>query len=239
MTRRLLDIILDIVYPPRCPVCNELVSQGEVSVCKRCESLLTYVEEPYCFKCGKSIEDEMEEYCNDCKDGRHFFDEGRSVLLYDEYMSKSMYRFKYNGKQEYARFYGKIIYERLAGKIKTWNPDVIIPVPIHKSRLNKRGFNQADLIAKELSKYAKIPVDNHILKRKIPTKVMKNLDAKERENNLKKAFIVTENVVKLNSVVIIDDIYTTGSTVDAISRVLRNAGVSKIYFITVCIGRGY
>jgi len=239
MTRKLSDIILDIVFPPRCPICNELISQGKIGTCDSCEGLLSFVEEPYCLKCGKPIEDEKEEYCGDCKKRRHFFDEGRAVLIYDEHMSKSIYRFKYNGKQEYARFYGKIIYERLVRKIKQWNPDVIIPVPIHKSRMKKRGFNQAFLIAKELSKYSNIPVDNHILIRKIPTKVMKNLDAKERENNLKKAFIVVKNSVKLNSVVIIDDIYTTGSTVDAISRVLREAGVSKIYFITVCIGRGY
>lgn len=231
--------VVDLIYPPRCPVCNEIVAISDGGVCPGCKGKFHYVEEPYCLKCGKPIIDDEEEYCDDCKNKRHYYEEGRACFIYDEYMKESIYRFKYNKKQEYATYYGKEIYKRLYRIIKTWGADALIPVPIHKERMKKRGYNQAELIANQLSKLTKIPVKNHILERKNSTKALKNLGAIERENNLKKAFIVKENVVKLRTVIIVDDIYTTGSTVDAISSCLHDAGVEKVYFITLCIGRGY
>ena len=169
----------------------------------------------------------------------HSYDEGRAALVYDEYVSRSIYRFKYNAKQEYAGYYANIIYNRLGDKIRSWDAKALIPVPIHKNRMKKRGYNQAYLIAKELSKLTGIPVENNLVKRKNETKVQKELGARERENNLKKAFIVNKNVVELKSVVIIDDIYTTGSTVDSIASLLKEKGVRKVYFISLSIGRGY
>lgn len=231
--------LLDLLYPPRCPVCNEIVSLKDSGICPLCKDKFQYVQEPYCLKCGKPIEDEGEEYCKDCKDKPHYYIEGRACFVYNEYMKESIYRFKYNNKQEYATYYSKAIYDRLGRKMQFWNADALIPVPIHKDRLKKRGYNQAELIAKGLSRLTNIPIKNHILTRKNSTKALKNLDAKERENNLKKAFIVKENVVELRTVIIVDDIYTTGSTVDAISSVLLEAGVENVYFITLCIGRGY
>ena len=219
-------------------MCDEIIPGFGKGICKECKGKLTYVQEPYCMKCGKPIENEEKELCSDCERKNHNYDEGRSVFIYDEYMSRSIYRFKYNSKKEYALFYGEEISKSLGMKIKSWNPDALIPVPIHKSKLKKRGFNQAYLIAKEISKNLNIPINDKILIRKNQTKVQKNLGAKERENNLKKAFNVKKNSVKLNTVVIIDDIYTTGSTIDAISTVLKESGVKKVYFITLSIGRG-
>lgn len=237
MIRKILEGLIDCVYPPRCPICNKIIPLGGSNICTVCSKKVTYVEEPYCLKCGKPVDDERE-LCCDCSQKEHNYDEGRSTFIYDEYMSRSVYRFKYNSKKEYAKFYGEEIFKRLNKKIISWNAEAIIPVPIHKMRMKQRGFNQANLLAKELSKYTKIPVKNNIVYRKNQTKVQKNLSAKERENNIKKAFIVKKNSVELNSVIIIDDIYTTGSTVDAISACLKAAGVKKVYVVTLCIGRG-
>jgi len=235
---RFLNRCLDIVYPPRCPACNEISLGSQLGFCQECFGKIHFVNEPWCLKCGKPIEEEEMEYCSDCMERPHFFDQGRSPLVYDDYVRKSIYRFKYNSKKEYARYYAKIINDTLHRKIKSWKAQALIPVPLHKSKLNKRGFNQSYLIAKELSKYVNIPVMDNILVRQNQTKVQKNLGAKERENNLKKAFIVRKNSVKLNTVIIIDDIYTTGSTIDAISKVLKESGVGKVYFVTLSIGRG-
>lgn len=115
--------------------------------------------------------------------------------------------------------------------------DAIIPVPMYKKKENKRGYNQAYLLAKELSYHTKIPVKNNIIKREKSTKVMRSLGARERENNLKKAFKIDTCDVKLNNVIIIDDIYTTGSTMDAVAKCLRDSGVEKVY--GVCLSTGY
>ena len=239
MIKSIIDRIVDLAFPPRCAICNELLSIGERGSCYECRDKLTFVVEPYCMKCGKPLDNEELEYCSDCSTKEHSFDEGRAALVYDEYISRSIYRFKYNSKQEYAAYYAQIIYDRLRDKIKSWNPEALIPVPIHKNRMKKRGYNQAYLIAKELSKLTGIPVENNLVKRKNETKVQKELGARERENNLKKAFIVNKNVVELKSVVIIDDIYTTGSTVDSIASLLKEKGVRRVYFISLSIGRGY
>ena len=231
------EIVLDCIYPRICPVCNQIVSVWHADICPECERKLTYVGDSYCMRCGKPV-DEDEEYCSDCQRSEHAYDEGRAALLYDEYMSMSIYRFKYNGKREFASFYARVMTKQLGRKIKSWEPDVIVPVPVHKSKLKKRGYNQAYLIAKELSKNLGIPVNDRLVRRNTATAVQKNLSAKERQNNLKKAFKVTQNVVSLNTVLIVDDIYTTGATVDAMARCLRGAGVKKIYFVSLCIGRG-
>ncbi len=114
----------------------------------------------------------------------------------------------------------------------------MIPVPIHRIRRAKRGYNQAQEYATELSKYCGIPVMSDIIKRKKSTVPLKKLGEAERKNNLKKAFIIAPNVVKLKSIIIVDDIYTTGATIDAMARLLKEAGVDSIMFVTVAIGSG-
>lgn len=187
-------------------------------------------------KCGKPLSDDKKEFCTDCSRNQRNYVQGRSIFIYDDIMRKSIYSFKYNGRQEYAIFYAQQIYERLSDKIKLWNAEALIPIPIHKSKLRKRGYNQAYLIAKELSNLTGIPVKNDILIRQKNTTVQKNLNANERSSNLKNAFKIAQNKVKLSSAILIDDIYTTGSTIQACADALESSGVDKIYFISVCIG---
>ena len=117
-------------------------------------------------------------------------------------------------------------------------PDALVPVPIHFSRKRKRGYNQAELIARELSKHSGIPMNTQLIRRQGRTRPLKGLSYVERQNNLKRAFKIYKNDVKLNTIVIIDDIYTTGSTIDTITRVLHEAGIAKIYYMALTIGRG-
>ncbi|MCR5672197.1 MAG: ComF family protein [Lachnospiraceae bacterium] len=232
------ELLADMLFPRVCPICGDLVPFLKGDICPWCIPKLTYADEPYCMMCGKPV-DEDEEFCRDCMKGHHAYDEGRSALIYDEYMSQSIYRFKYNGKREFASFYGRVMYERLEKKIRQWNVDAIVHVPVHKNKLKKRGYDQAYLLARQLSKRTKIPHLKGLIIRRTATKVQKDLSAAQRQNNLKKAFKVTQNVVKLNSILVVDDIYTTGATVDSIARCLKGAGVEKVYFATLCIGRGY
>ena len=234
--KRIKDGILDLIFPPICPVCNKIAISGRI--CPGCERKFSPVRGPLCEKCGKVVE-EGERLCPDCSIGAHLYDEGCAAYEYDEYMSTSMYRFKYNGKREFSIWYASAMAARLSSKIRSWKPQVIIPVPVHKSRLKKRGYNQAALIARQLSQHLSIPVRDDLASRVTDTKVQKELGAASRQNNLKKAFNVTPNVVKYESVLIVDDIYTTGATIDALAGALKAAGVKKVYFATLCIGRGY
>ncbi|MBO4902124.1 MAG: ComF family protein [Lachnospiraceae bacterium] len=203
----------------------------------RCRPAVHQIGAPYCMKCGKELRDDAQIYCADCQVHAHDFDSGRSLLLYNEPMRKSIYRFKYDGRKEYAAYYGQILAQTFAQWIASVNPDVLIPIPLHKDRLKKRGYNQAELIANALSAYVSVPVNNRLLIRGIRTEKQKELNVSERENNLKKAFKSTENDVKLYSALLIDDIYTTGATADAAAACLKEAGIRRVHILTLCIGR--
>lgn len=237
MIRRIIDFLLDILFPRECPVCGDIaVSKGDY-VCAACKGEFVPIRSPYCLKCGKQITDTGAQLCTGCLGKSHDFDEGRAAFLYNDAMRKSIYRFKYNNKQEYARYYGLIISQILGDKIKSYRADALIPVPMYKTKERKRGYNQATLIAKELSKHVDVPVREDIVARRKSTKIMRSLGAKEREKNIKKAFKLRKDSVKLNNVVIVDDIYTTGATADAVAACLKAGGVKHVYVIALATGQ--
>ncbi len=229
--------LLDLLYPGRCVVCDEITDAPGKFVCGKCSGRIIYIKEPYCMKCGKQLKKEEREYCSDCAHARHKYIQGTALYDYGS-MADSIFRFKYAGRVEYARFYGRELYQKKARWLSLINPDALVPVPAHPVRKRKRGYNQAELIARELSRCSGIPVKAKLIRRAGRTKPLKNLSSPERQNNLKRAFKMWKNDVKLNTIVIIDDIYTTGSTVDAMASVLKEAGIRKIYFMALTIGRG-
>ena len=129
--------------------------------------------------------------------------------------------------------------ERHCGKeLKQWDIDLIIPVPLHASRKRRRGFNQAEIIAEELSHLTGIPVRNDLLFRIRRTRPQKRLGENERRQNLQGAFAVKKTQSLPSNILLIDDIYTTGSTVERCAKMLRLAGAENVYFLTVSIGQG-
>ena len=237
MKRSFLGTLTDLLYPRRCPVCDRAVKPFGSLVCETCKSEPVYIKEPCCMKCGKELENEESEYCSDCMRCRHLFDRGRAVFAYKS-MSDSIYRFKYKGRREYASYYAECMAVKLGEWIMRCRPDALVPVPIHASKRHVRGYNQAEVLAKELGNILHIPVETGLIKRVRKTSPMKDLSVSERQNNLKRAFKICRNDVKLSTIIIIDDIYTTGSTVDAMSYELRRVGFEHIYFVALAIGKG-
>ena len=229
--------LLDYLFPRRCAVCDGITDSPGEPVCQGCRGKIGYIKEPCCMKCGKQLKKEEKEYCGDCNQREHFYQQGTALYDYGS-MADSIFRFKYGGRMEYALFYGKELYERKGSWLHAIRPDALVPVPIHPARKRKRGYNQAELIARELSRHTGIPVNTSLVHRDKNTMPLKNLSYAERQNNLKRAFKMGQNDVKLSTIVIIDDIYTTGSTVDSMAQALREAGIPQIYFMALAIGRG-
>ena len=229
-------VFLDLLFPRRCPACDRVLVIGEM-VCPQCTDRLTIIQSPFCRKCGKALTDSREEYCIDCESRKHLFREGRALYEYP-CIKESIYRFKYRGRKEYAEFYGRELAHHLGKVILSWQPDALVPVPLHRSRKRLRGYNQAQALAENLGKRLGIPVNSRLIVRTKKTIPQKLLSFEKRQNNLKKAFKIDENVVKLNTIIIIDDIYTTGSTVDAMTATLQEAGIKNVYFVALAIGRG-
>ena len=234
----LKEDILSIIFPPRCPVCDEVIYAGN-NICPDCRKKITPVCEPVCKKCGKPLENQRKEYCPDCRRKTHFFTQGRAVFTYGGGIRRSMYRFKYGNKREYAVFYAKEA-EKICGKwIRKKGAEVIVPVPMYFWKERGRGYNQAAVFAKQLGKACGLPVKPHMVKRIRNTTPQKELSDAERKQNLKKAFQFVPNIVEYKKVLLVDDIYTTGYTMDAVSEVLLAAGVQEVYFLCISIGEGY
>ena len=229
-------IIKELLYPRRCPVCDRPAPFGRLA-CEKCVGLLQKIKGATCMKCGRKLSESEDEYCYSCSREKHYYDRGFALYEYS-CINQSIYRFKYSGRQEYADFYGKEMALGLGRVILNIKPDIIIPVPLHSSKYKLRGYNQADLIGRKLAYYLDIPYSDSIIKRSRKTIPMKELDASQRQINLKNAFIVCDNDVKLNKVLIIDDIYTTGSTVDSMAVELKRKGVESVYFAALSIGAG-
>lgn len=218
-------------------MCEKIII-GEELICKECNKGLERVISPVCLKCGKPVESQEQEYCKDCDKISKTYEKGFPVFLYNDKMKKSITRFKYNNKREYAKFYGCEIVRTYGKQIKDLQIEVIIPVPVHKSRLRKRGFNQAELIGKEVAKGLGIECRTDLVFRTKKTVAQKELNDKQRIKNLKKAFNIGENEVQFKKVLLIDDIYTSGATIEAITWILMTNGVEKVYYTSVCIGKG-
>ncbi|WP_058485998.1 ComF family protein [Defluviitalea phaphyphila] len=236
----LIDIILNIIYPPKCIFCNTIIPiQKEKGICDDCKKSLPFIKEKVCQKCGKPIDNiEERNTCFDCIKYPPIYDKGWALLVYEGIVRDMIYRFKYGGHKEYAVYLGVL----MANKIKNENIkekfDLIIPIPMHLKKKRIRGYNQSEELAKIISKQLKIPIDITILTRIKETKPQSGLSITQRKNNLKKAFKIKQNTdLKGKKILLIDDIYTTGSTINTCANILKKKGVKKVCFLSLSIGR--
>lgn len=223
--------VLKILYPDRCPLCDKARPIGETGFCPECMKNLQIIKEPVCVLCGRPVFAPGVR-CEDCKNKTVAYDGGRALYAYSD-IFESLYKFKYMGRRVYAKTYAREIVKHLGGWLDRISPDALIPVPIHKKRLIRRGYNQSTELALEISKLTGIPVKATLAARIKNTTPQKLKGKEERALNVKKAFIVKENVVNLRRVVIVDDIFTTGSTIDSLALTLKKGGVSEVFFLSV------
>ncbi len=227
---------LGMLYPQTCYFCGEI---SRDSICEECADKVEYIQEPRCKKCGKPIRYAENEFCHDCEEREFFYDQGKSIWLHKGPVRWSIYQFKYHNRRVFAQFYAKEWWRLYREKIKEWGIDVIIPIPLHRKRRRKRGYNQAEILARELGKRCGIPVDAKSVVRVVHTKPQKELNHTERNKNLRRAFCVTNRWKKNQNILLIDDIYTTGNTIDSVAQILKEKGAQKVYFLTISIGQGF
>lgn len=227
-----------LLWPEVCPFCQRVCRTGICASCRRTVEKLR-VREPRCMQCGKPLRRVEQEYCHDCMHTCHYYEKGISLWLHRPPVNTSIYQFKYHNQRRYGMYYAEEIVKVHGRTILNWDPDLLIPIPLHPKRKRKRGFNQAEILAKELGSRLGIKVDSSSLIRKLNTDPQKKLGHSERKRNLKHAFALQKNMTGVKKVVLVDDIYTTGNTIDSAAKVLKSAGVEKVYFLTISIGQGY
>lgn len=227
----------DLLFPRRCPVCGGVAMPKGRLICPACLKQLSFISSPACMKCGKEIGSRDQEYCADCIRRKKSFERGFALLNYDSRAAASMAAVKYHNKREYLDFYARAAALRFGKQFRQVGIQVIVPVPVHASRLKTRGFNQAAVLAEKLSAELGIPWEELLIRVK-KTDPQKSLGSAERLKNLRGAFEAEQEAGKWERVLLVDDIYTTGSTAEICSRALLKTGVKQVFVFAVCIGHG-
>lgn len=238
-TKEFIKIIINYIYPRNitCIICdNPIKLTNSYSLCKSCFKELKFILDG-CNKCGKPIvnrnlERESLIECNYCFNKTFYFDKVISCIEYDEISKKLILDFKYKSKTYLCKYIAYLMKERML--LEDIKVDYILFVPLHKKRIRERGFNQSEKIANKLGKLLNIPVLDCIDRVK-NTKKLYKLNKEDREKELKNGFKVKENInlIKNKKVILIDDIFTTGSTVNEISKVLKINSADSICIFTL------
>lgn len=216
--------MLRLLYPAHCILCGGKGTRG-LDLCADCFGELPWNRHA-CPRCAAPLPPDADvDLCGSCIKALPSWDEARSPLAYAFPVDKLVQRFKFEGDLATGRLLGELLAEFLAAG--SGKPDCIVPVPLHPARLKERGFNQAMELARPLSKRLKIRVRLDLCERVRATDVQSKLDAAERRKNLKGAFAVTGSV-QGKHIALLDDVITTGTTVEALTRELKDAGAARI-----------
>ncbi len=232
--KKLKNVLEEIFYPAniKCINCNiDLPVKQEIEFCESCFSKLEFIENDKCCKrCGAKLK--TSNLCLACKSNKREFKLARSVMEYDGITAKLIKTFKYKNKPYMSRTFGKLL--ALKFESLNWKVDFATFVPITKKKEKKRGFNQARLLAEEFSKTANVSIEKDILIKKQDTKEQASLGFKDRQENLRKTFKVTnKDKVRGKIILLIDDVFTTGATANACSLAFKKAGAKEVYVLTV------
>ena len=225
--------LIKAFYPDVCPRCGKVT--GKVGLCKDCKGTFKYIKQPICGICGRTMEEDGFS-CPDCQKIKHYFKRNVSVFEYKGDIKESIYRFKYSNMRCYAEFFGAEAFKRYGKLLKLWKIDAIVPVPMYKPKQRKRGYNQAEEFANALGKASGIKVDTKLLIRAKDTVPMKTLSKQQRYENLLRAFKVSKDRPKYKRVLVVDDIFTTGSTIDACVRALKKCNIETVYGLCITSG---
>lgn len=260
----LLEEMTEAIFPSNiyCIACGSLIDRSRpYSLCDKCVRELHWITGRTCSICGKALPDtyrgcdpDGRPVCYDCNLRSHLFTRGWSCLTYGLRERELMMDIKYNSKGYIARKMGDVMFDRMENLIEAALSegilpfDAVIPVPVSKKRLVKRGYNQSELMARQFVKRwkdfaretAACPrLETHVLIRQKETVMLRSLNPEERRLALHDAFAVEpalQHRITGQNVLLIDDIYTTGATADACSKVLLDAGASAVYLLTLCSG---
>lgn len=222
----ILDGFLTLLFPPRCAVCETL---QEPTLCERCRGTFPTIAEPFCLQCGMPYDPLAHPlaHCADCREEPPPFDAARAAGAFDGTLRQAIHRFKYDGVRALATPLGAFTAETIALPFPI---DCLCPVPLHPRREQMRGFNQAQLLAEVIGAHWQTPIEP-LLARTQNTPPQITLTAEERRKNVRGVFAV-HGTVQGRTVGLLDDVFTTGSTLRECSRTLKRAGATRVLVLT-------
>ncbi|MBQ5950774.1 MAG: ComF family protein [Lachnospiraceae bacterium] len=234
---RLGERALDLLYPPRCPVCHEPVGEAGARICAACSEVPAYIRDPYCLLCGAQLSDRGRERCTVCEGRETYFLRNFPLMSYDQTARESVAQFKFHGRREYALWYAQAWTETWGDAVLSRGAAFVTSVPAHPKKKRERGYDQAEVFARETARLLHLPYAPHLLVRRGSSAQQKTLGRAARRENLRSAFAAGPGRMPEGTALLLDDVYTTGETLDACSRILAERGAPQILTGTVCVGQ--
>ena len=243
LTKEGLDSLLNLIYPPLCGICNKrLLEDLEIntSTCKDCLQDIKHNVGPYCVKCGRSLNGSTENVtvCWDCFDKQTHYERNYSAVLYEGVAREALHLLKYSGRTSLVNLFCVLLIDFLEK-----NPEILkeidgaLAVPLHSIRQREREFNQVDYLVSAILKKFKLTEIRNCLVRIRPTHPQSDLDKPERTQNVRDAFQIRQpNLILGKSLLLVDDLFTTGATINECARVLRKNGAKKVRCLTFARG---
>ncbi|PIP47218.1 MAG: amidophosphoribosyltransferase [Deltaproteobacteria bacterium CG_4_8_14_3_um_filter_51_11] len=232
---------LDLIFPPRCPLCDRFIdsklsSYEGTDFCSECVSSFKPVTSPHCTVCWVPMKGNIDEnhLCGACADNRPVYKEAAAPFIYEGLIADAIHQLKYGKKTHLAKSLGPF----MASLAKTWitckGGLITMPVPLHSKRLRERGFNQSLLLARQVAGALNLELDYLSLRRIRHTSPQMALGMKERHENVKEAFeVVAREKCKGRIILLIDDVATTGTTLNECAKALMAAGASEVFCLTL------
>ena len=236
--RAFIRAAVDLCFPTHCQICfAPLCSRDDtlhIQICGNCLPEIKIADRPFCSICGRTFNKAAggDHYCGFCLTNKHHFKKVRSLVIYQTPLAGLLQSFKYQGNTAPLALF-KYLKEQYFKELGLDTPSLIIPVPLHRRRLRQRGFNQALVLARAFFPDCKASIDSASLIRVRHTAPQTGLSGKARRKNIHGAFKVIGNRCCGETILLIDDVFTTGTTVDECAKVLTKAGADKVQVLTL------
>ena len=230
-----LNGFLSLIFPLNCLICRRGPgSDNGKYLCQACWRKIRLIKEPVCSKCGRSS---FPTVCSSCQKRKYFFSKARAAGVYEGVLRECIHSFKYQKKDYLACHLGGLLIDVMRRDKDFRDVDFLIPAPLDGRRFREREFNQAHLLAQVVSRYFKIPISSRNLRRVRRVPPQTQLSRRQREENVKGLFQVrSREEYAGRKILLIDDVFTTGATVNECARVLRQAGAEEVSVLTVARG---
>ena len=236
-----LKTLAKFIFPDKCLICNSKINIApNFLLCHYCLKSIRIIKDPTCPCCGFPFPSDNillynQNYrCGLCRKDEPILNKTISIFYYEIKLREAIHKFKYHKNLSLGKVLAELMISNIPGKMSFSKFDCIIPVPLHKKKLKERGFNQSLILSKKIGQYFNLPVVYDNLKRIRYTEAQTNLSHAKRKKNVKNAFSLRNpNNLKNKDILLIDDIYTTGSTINECAKTLKKAGVNKIFALTL------
>jgi ComF family protein len=223
--RDLRGQLLDLLFPPRCVSCRQIGAW----LCAECLSQIPRVEPPFCARCGDKIA--TGDLCTRCSTSPLQIERIRAAVYFEGPLREAIHHLKYRRRTTLVKPLGNLM--ATYWRQHPMPADVVVPVPLHATRLRERGYNQAALLARELARQTELAMDEQTLARKRATAPQVELNAKQRRENVHDAFCCSNDGLADKRVLLVDDVCTTGATLEACAIALRESGARSVQALTL------